>query len=106
RRMGTVSPDLLDTIYTMQRRQAWLREDQLDVGAEPLAFVGSARLSDDPRAIGREMRRITGLANGWAAEVRSWREAVRLLREGIEGLGVMRSEEHTSELQSRENIVC
>ncbi len=87
--VGTVSPDLLDTIYAMQRRQAWLREDRLEAGAEPFAFVGSARLSDDPAAVGREMRRLTGLADGWAAEVRSWREAVRALREAIERLGVM-----------------
>jgi Zn-dependent peptidase ImmA (M78 family) len=55
--MGRPSPDLLDTIYTMQRRQAWLREMLIECEAEPLEFVGSARLTDDPEAVGREMRR-------------------------------------------------
>ena len=36
------SPDLLDTIYAMQQRQAWLREMLLEGEAEPLEFVGSA----------------------------------------------------------------
>ena len=89
RQPGAVSPDLLDTIYTMQRRQAWLREERLDCDAEPLAFVGSARLSDDPEAIGREMRRLLGLGDGWAAQVRSWQEAVSALRGAIEGQGVI-----------------
>ena len=42
------SPELLDTIYAMQRRQAWLREERIECEAEPLDFVGSARLTDDP----------------------------------------------------------
>jgi transcriptional regulator with XRE-family HTH domain len=47
------SPDLLDTIYLMQRRQAWLREELIECEAEPLEFVGSARPADDPEAVGR-----------------------------------------------------
>ena len=89
RQPGAVSPDLLDTIYAMQRRQAWLREERLDGDAEPLAFVGSARLSDDPDAVGREMRRLLGLGDGWAAQVRTWQEAVSALRAAIEVQGVI-----------------
>lgn len=87
--LGTVSPDLLDTIYAMQRRQAWLREDRIECEAQPLPFVGTARLSDDPAAIGREMRRLLGLEDGWAAKVRTWQEAVGALRRAIEELGTM-----------------
>ena len=87
--VGTVSPDLLDTIYTMQRRQAWLREERLEGDAVPVACVGSAKLNDDPAAVGREMRRLTGLGDGWANTVRTWQEAVSALRLSIEALGVM-----------------
>ncbi len=87
--MGRPSPDLLDTIYTMQRRQAWLREMLIECEAEPLEFVGSARLTDDPEAVGREMRRIIGLEDGWAADVRTWKEAVGELRRAIEKLNIM-----------------
>jgi len=83
------SPDLLDTIHTMQRRQAWLREELIECEAEPLDFVASARVSDDPRGVGLEMRRMVGLGEGWAAAVRTWREAVGKLRRSIEELGVM-----------------
>ena len=87
--VGTVSPDLLDTLYTMQRRQAWLREERLEGDAAPVACVGSADLTDDPAAVGREMRRLTGLGDGWANTVRTWQEAVSALRLSIEALGVM-----------------
>ena len=83
------SPDLLDTIHAMQRRQAWLREELIECEAEPLEFVGSVGLADDPQGIGREMRRMVGLDDGWAATVRTWREAVGELRRAIEELGVM-----------------
>ncbi|MAA73150.1 MAG: DNA-binding protein [Salinisphaeraceae bacterium] len=82
-------PDLLDTIYAMQRRQAWLREERLEREAQPLEFVGSARLADNPDAVGREMRRVIGLGDGWAAGVRTWQDAVNALRRAIEQIGIM-----------------
>ncbi len=83
------SPDLLDTLYTMIRRQDWLRESLIENDAEPLPFVGSARLADDPDAVGQEMRRALGLDRGWAAGVRTWQDAVSELRRTIEQIGVM-----------------
>ena len=83
------SPDLLDTLYTMQRRQEWLRESLLENEVEPLAFVASAGLADEPSAVGREMRRTLDLDDGWAAGVHTWQAAVRELRRAIEQLGVM-----------------
>lgn len=87
--IGHASPDLLETTHDMQRRQAWLREDRIECGAESMDFVGSARLEDDPEGVGREMRRMVGLNDGWAAPVRTWLEAIGELRRVIEQLGVM-----------------
>lgn len=87
--LNTTSPDLLDTIYAMQQRQAWLRESRLECDAPPLDFVGSARVSDDPVAIAHEMRRLLGLEDGWAGIVGTWQEAVSALRNAIEAQGVM-----------------
>lgn len=82
------SADLLDTIYAMQRRQDWLREERLEGEAEPLEFVGNAHLGDEPAAVGQEMRRALNLEEGWAGQVATWQEAVGELRRRIEGLGV------------------
>ncbi len=88
---GPVRPsaDLLDTVYAMQRRQDWMREDRLDIEADPLELVGSARLDDDPIAVGQEMRRVVGVDEGWASRVSTWENAVSELRRLIERLGVM-----------------
>jgi Zn-dependent peptidase ImmA (M78 family) len=83
------SPELLDTIYAMQQRQAWLRETFIEDGMEPLGFVGSARLADPPESIGAEMRRMLGVEDGWASVVGTWQEAVSELRRRIEKLRVM-----------------
>ena len=83
------SADLLDTIYAMQRRQAWLRETLVEAEAEPLAFVGSAQLTDNPEAIGREMRRILGVDEDWANALPTWQDALGELRRAIERLNVM-----------------
>ena len=89
RKLQRPSANLLETIYTMQRRQAWLRQDRLECEAEPLAFVGNVKIADDPIAIGREMRRTAGLTDGWAAKIRTWELAVGELRRLMEELGVI-----------------
>jgi len=42
-RIDRPSPELIDTIQMMQRRQTWMRELLLEEGEPPLPFVGSAR---------------------------------------------------------------
>ena len=84
-----ISPELMDTIHLMRRRQAWLREERMEAEAEPVGFVGAARLTDDPAATGREMRRAVGLDEGWARRVPTWTAAVGALRDAVEALGVM-----------------
>src|SRR5881628_1932320 len=37
------SADLLETVYTMQRRQAWMREYLIEEGQDPLPLVKAAR---------------------------------------------------------------
>ncbi len=82
------SADLLDTVYAMQRRQQWLRQERIDSDAGTVDVVGSARLIDDPVAIGQEMRRMLGFENGWASRVSSWESAVSELRQAIERIGI------------------
>jgi Zn-dependent peptidase ImmA (M78 family) len=83
------SPDLIETIYIMQRRQDWLREERTECGADPLDFVRSAKLSDDPVVIGQKMRQTVGLADGWAERITTWESALGELRRLIEELGVI-----------------
>ncbi len=79
----------MDTIHLMLRRQAWLREEKMEAGAEPIGLVGAATLADDPEAVGREMRRVLKQTNGWGARVPTWTAALGRLRKAVEALGIM-----------------
>jgi Zn-dependent peptidase ImmA (M78 family) len=83
------SPNLLDTIQTMQSRQEWMREFLLEEGQKPLSFIRSATLKTNPIEVATEMRKVLSLSDGWAKRVSTWTEALRLLRGAIEDAGVM-----------------
>lgn len=82
------SPDLLETIHTMQQRQDWLRDYLFDQGAEALAFVRSVRLSEPPTSVGQRIRESLHLDIGWASQQTSWTEALLVLREAMENAGI------------------
>jgi len=83
------SPDLLDTIHTMQRRQAWLREFLVDQGQRMLPFVGSAKPGELPMSVGRRIRNALQLDPAWAGRLPSWTEALQVLHEAMDDAGIM-----------------
>jgi len=83
------SPELLQTVWTMQRRQDWLREYMLEAGEDPLSFVGSVRVDEAPEKIAERMRRDLGLSVDWAANLPTWERAVRTLHLAMEESGMI-----------------
>ena len=83
------SPNLLATIYQMQRRQDWMRDDMIESGADPLPFVGAYSLVDGYMEVAAAMRAALGLVDGWAEEKSSWSEALRFLRNRLDKVGVL-----------------
>jgi Zn-dependent peptidase ImmA (M78 family) len=83
------SPALIETVQAMQRRQAWMREEAIEQGAEPLSFVASADLNSSVVEVGASMRETLELVSGWADQVPSWVEALRLLRLQMDAAGVL-----------------
>ena len=83
------SPDLLDTIYQMQRRQDWMREELLIEEAHPLEFVGAFNGSTDFEDVADGMREALTLGPGWASRNPTWYAALRFLRNRIEEAGVL-----------------
>jgi Zn-dependent peptidase ImmA (M78 family) len=83
------SPDLLETIHTMQLRQEWMRDFLTEEGSEKLEFVASAKPTDDPVSVAEKMRKTIGLNEDWAEKSPTWEEALRHLREKIEMAGVL-----------------
>ena len=89
RQTGTFSPGLRETVYSMQRRQAWMREYLVDAGYEPLPFVHSASLASDPLAVARQMRTTLGMEMDWASRKGTWTEALRSLEDKAEDAGIL-----------------
>ena len=56
----------LDSVYTMQRRQAWLRDERIEQGHEPLGLIRSTTAQAAPVTVAAAMRRVLGLVAGWA----------------------------------------
>ena len=83
------SPDLLESVYQMQRRQNWMRDDLIEGGADPLNFVGAYSLTDSHTEVAAAMRAALGLATGWAESVSSWNKALTLLRNRLDEAGVL-----------------
>ena len=51
------SPDLLDTIYLCQQRQAWYRDYARSIGNRTQGFVGSVRRNTPVERVAESMRR-------------------------------------------------
>lgn len=82
-------PDLLDTVHLMRQRQEWLREYSSEQDAEPLPFVNSATVNDDPVQIAAQIRTVLSLNANWAAQYSTWTDALRALRNKIESIGIV-----------------
>lgn len=89
RRLERPSPNLLDTLQTMQRRQAWLRDDRVEQGLRPLSFVRSTTIKAEPAVVANAIRKHLNLVTGWADVLGSWTDALRSFRDRVEDLGVV-----------------
>ena len=83
------SPNLLDTVYQMQRRQNWMREDLLLNEADPLGFVGRFNDNTDIEGVANGIREALRLESDWASHNSNWSAALRHLRSRIEEAGVL-----------------
>ncbi|MDZ7750407.1 MAG: ImmA/IrrE family metallo-endopeptidase [Gammaproteobacteria bacterium] len=88
-RLSWPSADLLDTIYLCQQRQAWYRDHQRLYGVDPLAFVGSASITDQVVDIAAGIARTIGFNMDERKQLSNWSEALRRLIAQIEEAGVL-----------------
>jgi Zn-dependent peptidase ImmA (M78 family) len=87
--VGEPSPDLLDTVQAMRRRQDWMRDELIEQGQEPLPFIGQFSLKDKPEDVAADMRKRLCLQTHWAKGVHTWLEALAELRRRVQELGIL-----------------
>ncbi|TSA12560.1 MAG: ImmA/IrrE family metallo-endopeptidase [Deltaproteobacteria bacterium] len=83
------SPNLIDTIQLMQRRQDWMREFLIEEGQEPSPIAWSAQPDAKPVSVADHIRHALRLDEGWAAHQRTWEDALSLLRQAMEDAGIL-----------------
>lgn len=89
REFAKPSSELIDTIYTCQRRQAWYREYLVSAGGAPLELVGSASVDDQPVAAAALIRTSLGLEVGPRAEAANWEAFLRRLINIVRDAGIL-----------------
>lgn len=89
RALSRVSADLLDTVYACQQRQDWYRDFARSNREDSVPFVGSVAVGDDVVGTASAMRDALGFGLEARREARTWSEALDLLREHAEGIGVL-----------------
>jgi len=83
------SPDLLDTVHMMQRRQTWMRDFLIEEAEPQLQFIGSSTLNSNPQTVAHEIRQTLGVVGGWANQKSTWTDALMHLRQTIEAAGIL-----------------
>lgn len=83
------SPNLLETVQTMQRRQGWMRDYLIEQGEPPLAFVGSVSLTDEVNATAAKMRELLDVSDDWAQHHTTWTAALSAFCRAVDKAGVI-----------------
>ncbi len=89
RGVQTPSPDLLDTLYLCQRRQAWYQEYAEETGEEPRDFIGSITLRTPPEKAAARIGSVLSFAVADRKACPTWSDALRLFIEKAEAVGVL-----------------
>ena len=85
----TPSPHLLDTVRLCQRRQDWYHDYALEEEHDPVGFVSSASLDDDPAEVARKMSSTLGFRVEDRSDVANWTLAVRRFADRADAKGVL-----------------
>jgi Zn-dependent peptidase ImmA (M78 family)/transcriptional regulator with XRE-family HTH domain len=89
RAVARPSPNLLDTIYACQERQAWYREFAQVSGQPALALVGSASTRTSPVDAAARLRAALAFDVDERRDCRTWTDALRLFIDQADTLGVL-----------------
>lgn len=83
------SPDLLETVQIMQRRQDWMRDYLIEEKENALPFVGSVNINADIKTVAHNIRMTLKFETDWARQYTTWKDASVALREAIDAIGIL-----------------
>lgn len=86
---ANVSINIYDTVLLLKQRQDWLIDYLKDSEFEKLPFVSKFRNTQDVHKIVSDLRHTLGLSPDWAAQFKTWQEALDYLIEQVENIGII-----------------
>lgn len=89
RALAQPGPNLLETVYLCQQRQAWYREYAQSHGLRPLQFVGSLNAQSPVEDSARAMSKALNFDLDARRDCRTWEEALRAFIAQAEVIGVL-----------------
>jgi len=87
--IGAPSPDLLETIYICQERQAWYREFALANGESASRFVGSATLDSNIVEVAQTIRMTLHFDVDARRDCPTWTDALRMFIAQADAAGIL-----------------
>jgi Zn-dependent peptidase ImmA (M78 family) len=85
----SVSINVYDTILIMHQRQDWLKNYLKDNDFKPQPYVGKYSNENDIFKIVADIRTTLGLAENWASQYETWKDALDNLTYRIEDKGII-----------------
>ncbi|MCC7475312.1 MAG: ImmA/IrrE family metallo-endopeptidase [Pirellulales bacterium] len=85
----SASPNLIETVFEMERRKDWMHEYLTSQGYGNLAFVGSAGINDPVKPVAEHIRKTLRLVPDWAERQSSYTSALAFLRRRVEESGIL-----------------
>lgn len=83
------SPEFLDQLYDVLRKQQWYHEYQAAQGAAPLPFIGRFGLGDQPDVIAGNICEVVGINEEMRSQASNWEAFLTALVRKAEAAGVL-----------------
>ena len=83
------SPNLLETIYICQQRQAWYRDHAIATHLPRLAFVGSLSVATEIRAAAEQIRTVLDYETDQQRTAATWTDALRSFIQHADDSGIL-----------------
>ncbi|MHA1402030.1 MAG: ImmA/IrrE family metallo-endopeptidase [Candidatus Heimdallarchaeaceae archaeon] len=88
---SNLSVDFIDIYNIIKYRQEWVRDYLINIGAEPLDYVGKHNHKDKIEEVANDIRKILKIDTNWASNFNSWIDSLKFLIEKIESVGIFTS---------------
>ncbi|WP_282638694.1 ImmA/IrrE family metallo-endopeptidase [Sphingobacterium thalpophilum] len=85
----TVSPNVYDTILELERRQDWLRDYLIELGSDPLDFIGKFKNTTSVSVFVNDLRDKLNLPENWYLSCKTWEDSLTMLINAIEKIGII-----------------